>query len=195
MVFLYIFLGGEIDMNFVEPVKDLDTLENMCRYLKENNPRDYILFYLGIYTGLRISDILKFKIRDLKGKNQIKLRETKTGKEKFIPINPVLKKELEKYFENKDPDDFIIKSRQGYNKPISRTRAYYILDKLGKRFNINNLATHSMRKTFGYHYYNKTKDIALLQIIFNHSSPSVTLRYIGIEQDDIDNAYKKLRYF
>jgi len=46
-----------------------------------------------------------------------------------------------------------------------------------------------LRKTFGYHFYQQTKDVALLQELFNHSSPSVTLRYIGINQDKIDQAY------
>lgn len=51
------------------------------------------------------------------------------------------------------------------------------------------IGTHSMRKTFGYHHYKKYKNIALLQKIFNHSSPQITLRYIGVEQDEIDDSY------
>ena len=49
--------------------------------------------------------------------------------------------------------------------------------------------THTMRKTFGYHHYKKFKDIAMLQKIFNHCSPEVTLRYIGIEQEQIEESY------
>lgn len=182
-------------MNYVEPIRDLDTLENMCRYLKASNERNYVLFLMGIYTGLRISDILKLKIRDIKGKHEIRLRETKTRKHKSIPINGILKKALEEYISGKDPDDYIVKSRVGYNKAISREMAYKILDGLGRAFGIETLGTHTMRKTFGYHYYKKTKDVALLQTIFNHSSPSITLRYIGIVQDDINKAYKDFRFF
>lgn len=50
-----------------------------------------------------------------------------------------------------------------------------------------------LRKTFGYHFYQKYKDIALLQELFNHSAPSVTLRYIGINQDMIDVAMKEFK--
>ena len=49
--------------------------------------------------------------------------------------------------------------------------------------------THTLRKTFGYHHYHKFKDVALLQKIFNHYSPSITLRYIGIDQEEINNSY------
>ena len=52
------------------------------------------------------------------------------------------------------------------------------------------MGTHTLRKTFGYHYYKKFKDIAMLQKIFNHSNPAITLNYIGIEQDKIDESYK-----
>jgi hypothetical protein len=51
-----------------------------------------------------------------------------------------------------------------------------------------------MRKTFGYHFYQQTKDVALLQNIFNHSAPSITLRYIGINDDLLDKAIDDFEY-
>ncbi|HNZ54779.1 MAG TPA: tyrosine-type recombinase/integrase, partial [bacterium] len=63
-----------------------------------------------------------------------------------------------------------------------------ILNKAAGELGIEEIGTHTLRKTFGYHFYQKTKDVALLQNIFNHSAPSVTLRYIGINQDIIDSA-------
>ena len=42
-----------------------------------------------------------------------------------------------------------------------------------------------MRKTFGAAHYKKFKDIAMLQKIFNHSNPQITIRYIGLEQEKI----------
>lgn len=58
-----------------------------------------------------------------------------------------------------------------------------------KRIGLEEIGTHTMRKTFGYWHYQQYKDVAILQEIFNHSSPSVTLRYIGINQDNIDKSY------
>ena len=52
-----------------------------------------------------------------------------------------------------------------------------------------NVGTHTMRKTFGYHHYKQFNDVALLQKILNHSSPSITLRYISIYQEEIDSSY------
>ena len=189
-------------MNYVEPIRDSEILSNMCLYLKENNDRNYVMFLLGIYTGLRISDILKLRVKDVidltnkkdkrRIKKQIILREQKTSKQKIIKINPILKEPLA---QDKEMYEYLIKSRQGFNKPISRKRAYEILKDLGEIFDVESLGCHSMRKTFGYHYYKQTKDIALLQKIFNHSSPAITLAYIGIDQDRMNKAYTTFRYF
>jgi integrase len=67
-------------------------------------------------------------------------------------------------------------------------QAYRILNKAAKNIGIGEIGTHTLRKTFGYLFYQKTKDVALLQELFNHSAPSITLRYIGINQDLMDNA-------
>jgi integrase len=59
-----------------------------------------------------------------------------------------------------------------------------------KNVGLEEIGTHTLRKTFGYHFYLETHDIGLLQELFNHSSPKITLRYIGITQDTVDNAYE-----
>lgn len=78
-------------MNTVEPIRDMDLVLDVADYLKTRNERDYVLFMFGIYTGLRISDILKFRVRDVKDKDAVYIREKKTGKEKRFPINAELK--------------------------------------------------------------------------------------------------------
>ncbi|WP_214873267.1 tyrosine-type recombinase/integrase, partial [Exiguobacterium sp. s140] len=73
-------------------------------------------------------------------------------------------------------------------EPISRVQAYRIMKEAGEALGMENVGTHSLRKSFGYHFYQKNKDIAMLQDIFNHSSERVTKIYIGIAQDEIDRA-------
>lgn len=182
-------------MEFVEPIRDPEIIEDMCAYLKETNERNLVMFELGIYGGLRISDILQLRVKDVRNKKRIKVKEKKTGKEKKIPINPELKRTLNEYTEGMKEHDYLIKSRKGINKPLGRTQAYRIIRELGDLFGVDDLGTHSMRKTFGYHYYKRTKDIALLQKIFNHSSPEVTLRYIGIDYESIEKVYMNTKYF
>ena len=74
-------------MNTVEPIRDKETVIDIAEYLRKDSERNYVMFLFGIYSGLRISDILKFRVRDVKNKSDIVLREKKTGKEKRFPIN------------------------------------------------------------------------------------------------------------
>lgn len=186
-------------MNVVQPIRDIEKVRDMERFLGEKNKRDGIMFILGIYTGLRISDILSLRVRDLRGKDYLTIKEKKTAKrkknkQKRIKLNPYLKRQLKDFLKEKNEMDYVIQSRVGPNKAISRERAYAILREAAEEFGLEAVGCHTMRKTFGYHFYQRTKDIALLQKIFNHSSPEITLSYIGLVQDTIDNAMDRIRY-
>ena len=87
-----------------------------------------------------------------------------------------------------EEEEYLFQSRKGKDKPISRVQAYRILNSAGAKVGLKEIGTHTLRKTFGYWHYKQNKDVALLQEIFNHSAPSVTLRYIGINEDIKDNS-------
>lgn len=181
-------------MNFVQPIRDKEKLEEMKEELRKSGTRDYLLFYTGINTGLRISDIIKLKYDDIRDeynnmKSHISIIEKKTKKPKKFPICNGLYNELEKYTRNLKPGDYLFKSQKGNNRPISTSQAYRIIAEASAKIGLDEIGTHTMRKTFGYHHYQQYHDIAILQKLFNHSSPSMTLRYIGIEQDEIDQSY------
>ena len=88
-------------MNAVQPIRDIDTIHAIQEDLKENNYRNYLIFEIGIYIGIRISDILNIKVKDINNKEYLKLREIKTGKEKLMPIPAHLRKEINEYIEDK----------------------------------------------------------------------------------------------
>ena len=178
-------------MNFVEPIRDERKFRDIQEYLKRTNERNYIMLITGTYTGLRISDVLKLKVSDVKDKKFIYIREKKTGKQNIIELNPLLIKAYKNYCADKFPDEYLIKSRNGINRPLTRVQAHNILKEVGEEFGVENLGTHTMRKTFGYHYYKKTKDVATLMKMFNHSDPSITLKYIGIIQDEMNRARRE----
>ena len=179
-------------MNFVQPIRDPEQIQQIKEYLKEKNARNYILFVMGINTGLRISDILKLKVGDVQG-SHISMREMKTGKQKRIQITPSLKRELKWFNEGREVEEYLLKSRKGKNRPIGRSMAYKILKSTAVEFGLDEIGTHTLRKTYGYHMYMQTKNIALLMEIFNHSSEKVTLRYIGVNQDAMDKAMSRFK--
>lgn len=183
-------------MNTVQPIRDLDIIHAIQTDLKETNYRNYLIFQIGIYVGIRISDILNIKVKDIKNKDYLKIREIKTSKEKLMPIQSHLKKEIAFYIDKEKLKDneYLFKSRKKKIKPITRVQAYKILKDVAKKYNLENIGTHTLRKTFGYHFYKKTSDVALLMTILNHSDPSITLRYIGIEQDNVIKSMKNFKY-
>lgn len=174
-------------MAVVEPIKNLEDLRKVEQILSKN-PRDLLFFTIGTNCGLRISDILALNVGDVKNKEYIQLTEKKTGKFKKIPINSKLKPMLDTYTKSRKNDEPLFLST--FKNRLFRISAYNIIKRACTEAQLESKAgTHTMRKTFGYHHYKKFKDIAMLQKIFNHSSPYVTLRYIGIEQEQIEESY------
>lgn len=181
-------------MNTVEPIRDMNLVWDIADCLKSKNQRDYVMFMFGIYTGLRISDILAFRVRDVRGKDSVYIREKKTGKEKRFPINDELKPVLSEYIKDRKDFEYLFRSPRYPNRPISRQQAYNILSEAGRMFGLDSIGTHTLRKTFGYHMYQQTHDATTLMEILNHASISSTLRYICINQDNKDKAIKGLTY-
>ncbi|PWA09239.1 site-specific integrase [Pueribacillus theae] len=173
--------------NAVEPIRSKEDIKNMKEYLLHQSYRDYFLFVFGINSGLRISDILPLRVMDVRNVDHLRLKEKKTRKARRIKMTDALKNETEKYTRTMADSDYLFASRKG-NRPIGRGQASQILNEAAAACNIPGpIGTHTLRKTFGYHFYQEHKDVAMLQRIFGHSSPSVTLRYIGISDDMIDD--------
>lgn len=180
-------------MEYVEPIRSKKQINAIKLYLKKQNLRNYLLFVLGVNSGLRISDLLSLTVNDVKEKDRVILREKKTGKPKDFPLSNTCKSAIQEYFGNaKVESRWLFKSRKG-NYPISRIQAYRIINKAARAIGLNDpIGTHTMRKTFGYWAHKDGADITKIQKLLNHSSPEITLAYIGITKDDLDNIYKNL---
>lgn len=175
-------------MTTVEPIRNKKDLQKVETVLAKQNMRNLLFFTIGTNCGLRISDILALNVNDVRGKTHIQIIEKKTGKFKKLPINKKLKPMLEAYTKDLKDDEPLFKTI--FKNRLERVAAYYIIRNACKEAGLEErVGTHTMRKTFGYHHYRQFKDVALLQKIFNHSSPQITMRYIGIEQDQIDESY------
>jgi len=191
-------------MEFVQPIRDQKQIESIKKILKATNLRDYCLFTLGINSGLRVSDLLKLNLLDVlnekrKVKDRIELREKKTEKYKNFPISDTAKKAITEYLSTRDLSDldqplFISRKpdKDGEYR-LQRQQAYKIINDAAKEVGIKDrIGTHTMRKTFGYMAYQSGVDITRIQKLLNHSSPSVTLEYIGITREQLDEVYLNL---
>ena len=175
----------------VEPIRKQKDVEAIKAILQKK-PRDYLLSIIGINNGLRAGDLLKLKVKDIKGKKvgaSIQIKEGKTGKTNILVINRAVHKAIQNYIKEQTPndDDYLFKSRKGRNSPITIQAVNNYIKKWCKMINLKgNYGAHTLRKTWGYHarmYHGAGFELICKR--FNHRDPSVTMRYLGIEDREI----------
>ena len=174
----------------VDPIRKIEDVKSISKLL-ESSPRDRLLFIMGVNNGIRTGDLLKLKVKDvqhLKAGDFIIIREGKTNKDNVLVVNKTVYKALKNYLDtiNPDDDDYLFKSRKG-KKPLQTKAVNRMIKNWTKAINLKgNYGAHTLRKTWGY--IQRTKHGVGFEIIckrFNHSSPSVTMRYLGIQDKDV----------
>ena len=166
-------------MNYVEPLKNKEEIKILDSYFKQQNSRNHLLFNLGINTPMRVNQLVKLKVHDVLDKEEI----TVTVGRKVIsfPLGKKLQKLIKDYCLDKETNDFLFKSfrlKRGY-KPLTENYVNKIIKNASRECNINNIGASSLRKTFAYFYYERTKDIRSLMKLLNHHDQYFTLQYIG----------------
>jgi len=176
----------------VEPIRRIKDIRLVSKLLADN-PRNYLLFIMGINNGLRTGDLLKLRVkqvRHLKPGDTLTIIESKTGKENFLAVNKTVSKALSRYLQSLKPDDddFVFNSRKS-NGPLTIQAVNSLVKKWSREAKINgNFGAHTLRKTFGY--IQRTEHGVGFEVLarrFNHSSPAITMRYLGIQDKEVKN--------
>ena len=174
----------------------------LVRLKKAKRYRKYLLIGTGAYLGLRASDLLNLRWSDVLHRDEIIIVENKTGKARQITINASLQEILnlvllERSRQGKfNIDQYLFANRQ--DKKVSIQYINRLLKKTFSDYGVKsqNASTHTLRKTFGKRVWEmdgkSERSLIYLSQIFNHSSVSITRRYIGIVQEDIRNIYLSL---
>jgi integrase len=177
----------------VEPIRSRDKVEAIKAMLRDR-PRDYLLFILGINLALRVGDLLSLRVGDVwvheKGapKEIVTVSESKTGKTKRVAVNESARAALEWYFGGvgeRPADEPLFKSMRS-DKPLDKVQVWRMVNRWCAAVGVQeNVGTHTMRKTWGYHARMAGVSIEQIQAKFGHSSPSITRAYIGISADEV----------
>lgn len=199
-----------------EPIKSMEDIERISKYcIASGRFRDNMLFIVGINFGLRVSDLRVLRFSNLINPNNTfkdsfpvfekKTRNTrKKKKNRYITINTAVIEAVTLYLENTPGvrlSDYMFRSQSNNgsneNTPLRAQSIDRILKGFAKDLNLNmRMSTHTLRKTFCYHQmlmsHNDPRKLLLLQKMLNHSSPAQTLDYIGITEEEIDEAYRNL---
>jgi integrase len=175
----------------VDPIRNEKDIQRIKKTLRSSN-RDLLLFTMGINNGLRIGDLLKIKVgdvKDLKAGESLTIREKKTGKDNILMINKGVHSVLKDYLseDQLSDDDYLFQSRKGNNSPLTVSS----VNRMVKEWTFGmkgNFGTHSLRKTFGY--VQRVRFGVSFEVLcrrFNHSNPSTTMRYLGIQSKEVND--------
>ncbi|WP_042149857.1 tyrosine-type recombinase/integrase [Paucisalibacillus sp. EB02] len=177
-------------MEYVVPIKDISKINAMKNILEASSLRDFVLFVLGINTGISAQVLLNLKVEDIwdgkKTNEFLYVHDEKTSEVRAHFLNNQVHSALDKYLGkyHLDQNDFLFKSKKN-EKPITRQQAYRIINHAAKKAGIEEkVGLHSIRKTFGYHAYRKGVTISILMNMFHHNSRTETLNYIGITDEE-----------
>ncbi len=176
----------------VQPLRTQQEINDFlfCLRRNKNAERDVFLFLIGINSGLRMSDIVKLKKKDVISSKNPRIVEQKTGKKRILYLSS-LQELIQDYTKDLKPEDYLFPSTKGGHLEVNTV--YQMFQKVAALLDRDDIGTHTLRKTFGYHYYKKTKDVATLMEIFGHSSEKITKRYIGINEDEISETLLNFR--
>jgi integrase len=185
----------------VEPIRDKKKILAIKANLKEDSVRNYLLFVMGINLALRISDLLNLKVKDIIDKTgnikkYLHIQEGKTNRQAKIYINDTVKTALNYYLDKAkgiEPDTYLFKSERS-NKKLDRVRAWGLIQKWTKEVGLEGerFGTHSLRKTWGYQARKQGLSIEQISEKLGHKSVTVTRRYIGISQEEINQIEKEI---
>lgn len=177
----------------VEPLRTANEIAEFrdALALSKQASRNLLLFNIGINTGLRIGDIVKLRIKDVKGRSSFPVHEGKTAKKRTVHLNAIMS-DIADYLTDKPDEGYLFPSRKG-DGHITTTQSYRVLNKAADLIGRDDIGTHTLRKTFGFHYYQRTKDVATLMEIFNHSDQATTKRYIGIRDKEIADSLRDFK--
>jgi len=174
----------------VEPIRRVEDIQAISKMLA-SSPRDHLLFTMGINNGLRVADLLQLTVKDVKHLrpgDEITIKESKTGKPNTLKINKKTYKSLQNYLHQLKPDDsdFLFKSRKG-NAPLQSQAVSKLVKKWTHDINLpGNYGAHTLRKSFGFiqrMVYGTGFEVLCKR--YNHSSPAITMRYLGIHDKEV----------
>ena len=173
------------------------------RLFRDGDYRMSLLVGCGIFFGLRISDTLRLTWKMLLDDSSFEIIEKKTQKRREVRINANFQKHINDCFnalEIRDQSEYCFISRK--KRVYSVQRINVLLKDIKKKYNlksVKNISSHSLRKTFGRHIYERADSngevaLAMLSELFNHSNIVITKRYLGLRKEEIMGCYDLLDF-
>jgi len=175
---------------------DVADMHDAIRALDSDEPwimaRDWALVVLIFGCGLRISEALSLKNKDISNNTESLRIIGKGNKERIVPVLPAVNIALEKYIKIRPfgyaPEDPLFRSIRGL--PMSSRMAEKVIEKVRKYLQLPDYVTpHALRHTFATALLAGGADLRSLQELLGHASLSTTQLYTKVNMAEIMSAY------
>lgn len=161
---------------------------------KAEGQRDRAMLEIMYASGLRVSELLSLKMKNISFERNIITVIGKGSKQRKVPFGEFAKEYLLKYIEHgrkKNPGartDYIFLNR--YGKPVSRQYFFLQVKKYAEQVGIKEeISPHTLRHCFATHLLENSSDIRTVQEMLGHSSIATTQIYLNISTRRILEAY------
>ena len=179
----------------IDPV-DVENMHDAIRAIDTSEPwiaaRDWALVLLLFGCGLRISEALSLRNIDVRGRPDILRILGKGGKERLVPVLPVVWDAIDKYISVRpfahDATDNLFRSVRGL--PMSPRMAEKVVENVRHYLQLPDYVTpHALRHTFATALLAGGADLRSLQELLGHSSLSTTQLYTRVNMSEISSIY------
>ena len=145
-----------------------------------NNKKHKLLIALSYGAGLRVSETINLKIKDVAlAELTIHLKRAKGNKDRLTIFPEKIKAELAEIMALRDKNDFVFASERGGQ--LTERSAQKIFENALKKCQIKKEATfHSLRHSFATHLLENGVDVRYVQELLGHANIRTTQIYTKV---------------
>lgn len=178
-------------------IQEVESLLSVIRGKKVKQLRDRACFELLYATGMRVSELVDLKLKDIDLKLGVLRCFGKGQKERIIPMGGYASSAIVDYLENGRAK--LLKNKQSnhlfiskFGLKLNRRRIWKLIKEYAVLANISKrISPHTLRHSFATHLLEKGADLRIVQELLGHSNISTTQIYTHVNKDKLKSIHKK----
>ena len=181
-----------IDYSLTRKVRNLPTVllqEDICNIINATSNLKHRLILMTTYSaGLRASEVIALKPKNIDSKRMLIKVKGKGGKERYTLLAKRLLSELRHYYKTDPPKTYLFPSSYKHKKhqPLSYESVRSLYEKARKKAGVKDgVGIHTMRHSFATHLLEAGYDIRKIQVLMGHTRLSTTMIYLHVSRQTL----------
>ena len=150
---------------------------------------------IGLYAGLRVSEILNLKVGDFDFEEMtLRVRRGKGRRDSTLPLNPKLTPYVAPLIETLPKDHFLFESYRRPGRPLTRQAFSLAIEAIAISIGLIGVHPHTLRHTYGTELQKRGGDLAKTQRLMRHSNVQSTMLYVHLAVEDVRRLAEELDF-